>query len=398
MARIMLMVCAAVLAGCGDSSVDAVRKSYMDREETITLSQALDHREECEKPIWTSFMDAKGRKFVEYKFTFKNSTDFLGEGRRAYVASEKNENDRWIDASGKTIQENQSRLDRMKNFDVEEWKEKRKKEIEDAALPGPDDVAFTGFLEKTREKIAGIQRDGDLGSLEDFLLSLRPDMGFGRNLAGLDRAYPRFNSSLEQRFFGDGGGSFWAQYGHMSRKRTESEKADYKARYVEPYVHRAQARLSSVIEFIDVSIAGERDRIEKLYQDKLSSLREGIVFQLDEFDSEKKNISKEIDSLNEEIKVRKSRNEGLDKQSFEKFPEYQGMEEIFQWTVNKEGKVALSYGEISAIDAEGKSVKTLVKHTSPESALRVIAGGEFRNYKEYLDGISAAAFLRFLNQ
>lgn len=78
------------LAACGKSPTSVVKKTYIDDNETMTVSQLLDNRDMCEKYSWEEFQDSNKRDIVQYSCIFADSQDFLALEREKEVEKAEN--------------------------------------------------------------------------------------------------------------------------------------------------------------------------------------------------------------------------------------------------------------------------------------------------------------------
>lgn len=70
-----------LLSACKDEGrINQVKSSVLDTDMSITLGNALDHREVCEQTSWSQYDDEKGRPTVEYRCTLSEPT-YLPEFR-----------------------------------------------------------------------------------------------------------------------------------------------------------------------------------------------------------------------------------------------------------------------------------------------------------------------------
>ena len=78
----LLFLCSSfILAACGKSPTDIVKKSYIDEARTTTVANGLSQRALCKSTQWETFKDDKKRDLVQYKCTIVDGHDFLKEKR-----------------------------------------------------------------------------------------------------------------------------------------------------------------------------------------------------------------------------------------------------------------------------------------------------------------------------
>ncbi|HEY4071569.1 MAG TPA: hypothetical protein VGM52_00550 [Herbaspirillum sp.] len=70
--HIVLALMSAVLAGCGDASVETVKNAQIAVQPDFTYGNALEKRDTCEKTSWKSDKDATNRSVVEYRCVLKD--------------------------------------------------------------------------------------------------------------------------------------------------------------------------------------------------------------------------------------------------------------------------------------------------------------------------------------
>lgn len=125
MKKILIILPLLLLTACEDDDrINQVKSLVLDTDISITLGNALDHREVCEKMLWSQYEDEKGRPVVEYRCIFPESKylpEFLSL-RTSYLNSLndilRHSNDRLNDAL-KEQQEELQILERTRRvFDV----------------------------------------------------------------------------------------------------------------------------------------------------------------------------------------------------------------------------------------------------------------------------------------
>lgn len=72
--KLWLMPILLLLSACQDEDrINQVKSLVQDNDTSVTLGNALDHREVCEQSRWSQFDDEKGRPVVEYRCVFPES-------------------------------------------------------------------------------------------------------------------------------------------------------------------------------------------------------------------------------------------------------------------------------------------------------------------------------------
>lgn len=130
---------------------------------------------------------------------------------------------------------------------------------------------------------------------------------------------------------------------------------------------------------------------------------DGLLFQIQEIErvlgERRRDSQRELDSSERDIVSAQKRNdpETLKKEAFARHPVYKEASEIFQWIVNGEGQVALTYGEIQAVDANGQE-QALMKYNQPHRMLGLASQSKERKILDYMQGIGMASFLGVLGR
>ncbi len=63
---ILISIASLFISGCFDSGVNLVKDSVMEFDKTLTIGEALDNWEACEKTDWKQFETGNGKQIVEY--------------------------------------------------------------------------------------------------------------------------------------------------------------------------------------------------------------------------------------------------------------------------------------------------------------------------------------------
>nr|WP_312986694.1 hypothetical protein [Comamonas koreensis] len=130
---------------------------------------------------------------------------------------------------------------------------------------------------------------------------------------------------------------------------------------------------------------------------------DGLLFQIQEIErvlgERRRDAQRELDSSERDIVSAQKRNdpETLKKEAFARHPVYKEASEIFQWIVNGEGQVALTYGEIQAVDANGQE-QALMKYNQPHRMLGLASQAKESKILDYMQGIGMASFLGVLGR
>lgn len=130
---------------------------------------------------------------------------------------------------------------------------------------------------------------------------------------------------------------------------------------------------------------------------------DGLLFQMQEIErvlgERRRDSQRELDSSERDIVSAQKRNdpETLKKEAFARHPVYKEASEIFQWIVNGEGQVALTYGEIQAVDANGQE-QALMKYNQPHRMLGLASQSKESKILDYMQGIGMASFLGVLGR
>lgn len=130
---------------------------------------------------------------------------------------------------------------------------------------------------------------------------------------------------------------------------------------------------------------------------------DGLLFQIQEIErvlgERRRDSQRELDSSERDIVSAQKRNdpETLKKEAFARHPVYKEASEIFQWIVNGEGQVALTYGEIQAVDANGQE-QALMKYNQPHRMLGLASQSKESKILDYMQGIGMASFLGVLGR
>ncbi|UBB15748.1 hypothetical protein [Comamonas odontotermitis] len=174
-------------------------------------------------------------------------------------------------------------------------------------------------------------------------------------------------------------------------------------------LRRAVRERDSIVRRIEEDYPDSRGNIERL-QRGIERFRampkqgltekeqiDGRLFQIQEIErvlgERRRDAQRELESSEQGIVSAQKRNdsETLKKEAFARHPVYKEASEIFQWIVNGEGQAALIYGEIQAVDANGRE-QTLMKYNRPEAMLNVAAQAQESKILDYMRGIGLALF------
>ena len=373
------------LAGCGNSSTSIVKDSYIDEGMTMTASQLLDNRRICGDVEWDSFEDSNKRKIVEYKCTLINTKDFLAKKRSSY-----------IDNQGIALHE------RIKN--LKEEIRTREANISDLTANGAKIVEdrlaqLSGKTPETSDRLVKLARIVDQfnklkSNYNDFnYINLLLSDDFQNLLGG-------YGSSQEHdkmlNYFNRSNESFRAQVGWMQSRKTIAEQERYKKENVDDYLKEMKKYINELNIYFRDQMAIEKDKIaeEKLnYTKSLESMRKSQVESIEgDVAKHKENIA----SLRSSILSAEEELKNLKNTSDEKFPQYEKIIEKYQWIVNKENVSQPVYGELVAISSDNNKNKILIKHMNPRKTLQIISRIDAKNHDEYIEKLSAIAFLNFI--
>ncbi len=125
---------------------------------------------------------------------------------------------------------------------------------------------------------------------------------------------------------------------------------------------------------------------------------DGRLFQIQEIErvlgERRRDAQRDLVSSERDIVSAQKRNdsETLKKEAFAQHPVYKEASEIFQWTVNGEGQAVLTYGEIQAVDANGRE-QTLMKYNQAGAMLNLAAQAQESKILDYMRGIGLASFM-----
>jgi hypothetical protein len=182
----------------------------------------------------------------------------------------------------------------------------------------------------------------------------------------------------------------------MQSRKTIAEQERYKKENVDDYLKEMKKYINELNIYFRDQMAIEKDKIaeEKLnYTKSLESMRKSQVESIEgDVAKHKENIA----SLRSSILSAEEELKNLKNTSDEKFPQYEKIIEKFQWIVNKENVSQPVYGELVAISSDNNKNKILIKHMNPRKTLQIISRIDAKNHDEYIEKLSAIAFLNFI--
>jgi hypothetical protein len=85
--KMLIVMCIAGVAGCGNSDVSKVKAMKLDIDPSYTIGQAFDNRKVCDSVKWDTVTDTRGRKLVEYRCLWKGVKEGMAPAASPVVSA-----------------------------------------------------------------------------------------------------------------------------------------------------------------------------------------------------------------------------------------------------------------------------------------------------------------------
>lgn len=375
------------LTACGRSPINVVKNSYVDEGRTTTASQLLENRALCQDIRWKNFTDDRRRNVVEYICTFKKSHDFLKTKREEYIKTKLSSLQGLIESSEKSIAYNDGKLKAINEFDIKVWEETEMAKI---AEMKPQSTARLDILKTTEIQVSQLIQDSNEEALARFFMD--GDFEKFRRTDIRSALYPI--SELTNR-----AAVLKIQSRYMLQgRRTEADRMQYKAQNVIPHLEFLRSRLPIIKQHIFASIENENQRIAEQHQASILRMTQDIEERKKDIETNKAQLLQRNEELKKSIEKLQTELSGVKNSAASAYPVYKGLEEKFQWIVNREGEPSLQHGEILALGESAEKNKILVKHIHPNNTFALIARTESDDHQKYLASTAVTNFLNLLAQ
>lgn len=331
-----------MLIACSDHEIESVKNAYTDRTATTTYANLLESKDYCEKITWNKFLDEQNRTTVEYQCKIKSSQDGKSMDR--------------VKLANKITKERDSKIEYHQRI-ISEIKENQKAGYPDFENDINEFLAKIERFKKERSK--PIVYDETIKYIEDLghLITAYRNNKSEENIIKLmtSDAFKTFIFQKGQyvRNYSrhDGIGGFSHQYSYMMRKETEEEREKYKQQNVQKYIDYN-------ISFFPELEEGFQQATDKIKANYIASYDRDIAkyekYIIQTKESRESTIKRERETLDRELANLKLLNENVSDEKIEdrvfvQYPVTGYAFERFQWIVNQDGKVTLTYGDIYAL-------------------------------------------------
>ncbi|CAM5179442.1 hypothetical protein [Alishewanella longhuensis] len=357
------------LSGC-NGDISAVKNSYIDKNKTTTAAQALNHRDICKNIKWKKIKDDKGRSVVEYSCDFVNTQDFnkvkrekaLDDINKAIVSGAEN-----AEKEIKRLKDEYKKISKDRKKIIEE-RVSSIKAVESFPKGYPSVVSFVKDIEPI------LKSKDDFALIEVIMSSVFDDVMYAviynSNEFGRQGIVSDFTA-------------FKAQVRIMRWEKTPEKQMRYKQDNLERYLKELWLNMPKVKEVSEKWIISQNKiaRDNKLAQEeRIKELRELYSKQIDD---DLKDINRRIEGIKDGRVSDNERIKNMVPLMTKRYPRYDKIMERYQWIVNAEGKSAIYYADIVAVN--GDVLDSIYVHSDPERSINMMLKMNTDNYEKYIN-------------
>lgn len=389
MRLLSLVTSFAILAGCGDAEIDAVKNSYVDYQRTTTVEQAIDGRSLCESSEWAVYSDESGRRVVRSECVFKDSNDFYRKVREDFTEATRKHEEVVVAGLNKELSEYRVMIEdnSQKILDIDSGK--ALSDFESDVARDESDAGQNSGFKSNRQVIldlsSGLEMMSNTAPDDDGVLSFFVSEEF-KKFVRLP-VNDELSGAEDVRAVVSAFGFFESQYENL-KKRSGQDYEQYKKDnlngYLESFASAIPALHGYCKEFVqadDLKVAEERDR-------KIARHKEWLASSLETLKSEVANYEREVEIISSRLKSIEENPTDPVKVGLERYPVFKGMAERFYWVVNQESEVILIGSELLGLSEEEAANKVIVKYSDPAGRLSLVAGGKLNDYSAYLRSLN----------
>lgn len=381
------------LGGCGNDSVNSVKNSYTDNQETTTFEQLLDNRTICDETEWLNSTDNLNRDIVEYRCIFSGTQDV----EKGKIAAAEKKRLRTLEVKEEAITEVKGYIEELENeiFSIIEnsntIESERIQDYIDTYQKPLDQSDYLDSLIKLNQKATQLTENYS----DSALINFAEDENLFKIYEHSSRTGGHTGRISTTSI--DALSTIKAQARYMHRIQTEHEREAYIDANIAPYIEEAKYYSKLISEFIRNEIPAEREKIAlaiSSYNTNLESEKARITQALK--DSIASNES-DIEAYREKIKNFENEIEKLKEPAQVKT--FETVYEKIQWVVNKDGQASLLSQEIFAeMPSNADPIKLMDYSNTKIFTIISIANNSQNNYNyaSYIELIRASGLVDFL--